>query len=418
MKRQGESISDQPPIKKPDASTDLRSKIGAKLQNLFNGINAESRFYARNRRRLYEDLFGEKHSEIIIDHPTIVIKTESPEVEECNDSSTLTSQNFLISAKSRLTELLNKQHEGTSKFKDSGKENTLSSSKNKSPKFCSSQTSVPSKSQSCSNNKKRNCTSKESSNSLSGAPNNQSCGKELIVVVEDIMNSKNKTKFTNLLPTKLSDCIDLSNEDSNLLNKQVRYSVNRNKGDLLNNTVDLCIDERSVSQLNTNSENYETDCCIIENNSMFNVSTSAYLKGSKSVLSNNYDASAAANVFPSTEENNQILYNNENDSELIDDPTIPQVIVDLRVEDKTFSIDGNSHLATGNPDGDVVLLCERTPTYEVITLEDNDDSKDVIEEVHECDQCGKAFRLKSLLNFHIRMHGSEMSPSSNSHSSS
>lgn len=111
-------ITLQPPVNKPDASTDLRSKIGAKLQTLLNGLDTDSVLYAKRRKQLYDDLFGKpKYSEIIID-PTIVIK-EEPDVEECSsDSSTLfNSQNFLLSAKSRLTELLNKQQDGGNKYK-------------------------------------------------------------------------------------------------------------------------------------------------------------------------------------------------------------------------------------------------------------------------------------------------------------
>lgn len=103
-------------MKKPDTSTDLRSKIGAKLQTLLNGINTDARL---TRRQLYKDLFGKPESSTIIIDPTIVIKTEEPDIEEIsNDSSTLLpSQNFLLSAKSRLTELLKKQPDAANKFK-------------------------------------------------------------------------------------------------------------------------------------------------------------------------------------------------------------------------------------------------------------------------------------------------------------
>ena len=87
------------------------------MQTLLNGIDKDSILYAKRQRQLYQDLFGKpKYSEIIID-PTIVIK-EEPDVEESssNSSNFLNSQNFLLSAKSRLTELLNKQ-DGTNKYK-------------------------------------------------------------------------------------------------------------------------------------------------------------------------------------------------------------------------------------------------------------------------------------------------------------
>lgn len=59
-------------------------------------------------------------------------------------------------------------------------------------------------------------------------------------------------------------------------------------------------------------------------------------------------------------------YDDQDNSELVDDPRIlPQVIMDIR-EDELISIDSNSNLVTEDPD--VVLLCEKARSHEVITL--------------------------------------------------
>ncbi|XP_042896956.1 uncharacterized protein [Parasteatoda tepidariorum] len=69
---------------------------------------------------------------------------------------------------------------------------------------------------------------------------------------------------------------------------------------------------------------------------------------------------------------------------------------------------------------DVVVLGEKRPTYEEITLEEDDEGevrekvvekekqepKSGEEPLYECTFCDKSFRVESLLKFHVKMHNS------------
>ncbi|GFT10735.1 hypothetical protein NPIL_216081 [Nephila pilipes] len=78
-------------------------------------------------------------------------------------------------------------------------------------------------------------------------------------------------------------------------------------------------------------------------------------------------------------------------------------------------------------DEDVVVLGVKRPTYQEITLEEDDDGKvyesnvkvvekpiqienDIEELLYNCSKCDKSFRVESFLKFHLRMHGTESSP--------
>ncbi|GFQ88058.1 hypothetical protein TNCT_492341 [Trichonephila clavata] len=79
-------------------------------------------------------------------------------------------------------------------------------------------------------------------------------------------------------------------------------------------------------------------------------------------------------------------------------------------------------------DEDVIVLGVKRPTYQEITLEEDDDGKvyesnvkvvekpvqkenEIEELLFNCSMCDKSYRVESLLKFHLRMHGIETSPS-------
>ncbi|GFT09209.1 uncharacterized protein TNCV_4106331 [Trichonephila clavipes] len=79
-------------------------------------------------------------------------------------------------------------------------------------------------------------------------------------------------------------------------------------------------------------------------------------------------------------------------------------------------------------DEDVIVLGVKRPTYQEITLEEDDDGKvyesnvkvvekpvqkenEIEELLFNCSMCDKSYRVESLLKFHLRMHGAETSPS-------
>lgn len=93
----------------------------------------------------------------------------------------------------------------------------------------------------------------------------------------------------------------------------------------------------------------------------------------------------------------------------------------------------DSDVSTPSPpceesDEDVVVLGVKRPTYQEITLEEDDDGKvyesnvkvvekpiqkenEIEELLFNCSKCNKSFRVESLLKFHLRMHGTETSSS-------
>lgn len=245
-------------------------------------------------------------------------------------------------------------------FQDSGKENALFSNRNKS----STNKSIVLQNPSCSKspsilynslNKKRISTSKEHTNTSPDSTSNDDHSKEL-VVVEDCMQSKLRRKSSRI--KHASSNIFSSNVGSNFVRKQNKHLTLDNLVKKKDNSGGLYSTRKSKSCKSA------SECSFIEDNSEI-----CRTKSAEFVLST--DASSLKvmehDVLQNTAESiGDIPY--YNDDEMVDDPIIPQVIVDIKVGE-VISPDVNCNFEMENSDSDVEVLCEKKRTAEVITLE-------------------------------------------------
>lgn len=204
-------------------------------------------------------------------------------------------------------------------------------------------------------NKKRISTSKEHTNSSSDSTNHEDPAKNLVVVLEDCMKSNIRTKSSR---TKHAGSnIISSNVGSNFVRKQDKHLTLDNLLNKKDNIRGLRSTRQSKPCENT------SECCFIEDNSEI-----CRTKPAEFVLSTDTSSlKMGHDVLQSTAESiSDIPYYNED--EMVDDPIIPQVIVDIKVGE-VISADGNCNFEMENSDSDVEVLCEKERTAEVITLE-------------------------------------------------
>lgn len=246
-------------------------------------------------------------------------------------------------------------------FQDSGKENALFSNRNKS----STSKSIVLQNPSCSKspsilynslNKKRISTSKEHTNSSSDSTSNDDHSKELVVVVEDSVQSKLRRKSSRI--KHAGSNVISSNVGSNFVRKQNKHLTLDNLVKKKDNSGGLYSTRKSKSCESA------PECSFIEDNSEICRTKSAEFvlstdTSSLKVMGHDVLQNAAESV-------GDIPYYNED--EMVDDPIIPQVIVDIKVGE-VISPDGNCNFEMENSDSDVELLCEKKRTAEVITLE-------------------------------------------------
>lgn len=234
-------------------------------------------------------------------------------------------------------------------FQDSGKENALSSNRNKS----SSSKSIFLQNPSCSKspsflynslNKRRNSANKEHTNPSPDSTNQEDHAKNLVVVLEDCMKSSYRTRLSR---TKHPGRNVISpNVGSNFVRKQDKH-LTLDLDNLVNKKANIGGLSSSRKSKSCKNSEISVSGCSVDNSEI------CRLKSVSAGLVLPTDASSL--------KESDIPYYNED--EMVDDPIIPQVIVDIKIGD------GNCNFETENSDSEVELLCEKERTAEVITLE-------------------------------------------------
>lgn len=234
-----------------------------------------------------------------------------------------------------------------------------------------------------------NNRTKSSSSELSNSSNpdifiSQKQPKNVCVLVEDIVKSGSINSFHSLLnkQTKNSICslsAQTSENSKNVLNSQKQCT---NTKGLINN--DITSDRKSCQSKNqfldkvTRPSTSDSSFSNLDNRSTTKISSQSDVPKPFTMSRHNAEAlKYGCNLSNNVLDLGDILVDKDeaklqayaDNSEYVDDPCLNETSTSEEKESESNFIVPELIQSQESPDADVVLLCEKQPTYEVITLE-------------------------------------------------
>ncbi|XP_055948831.1 uncharacterized protein LOC129981833 [Argiope bruennichi] len=421
MKRKRPARHDQSlkETEKPSSTKSLRSNITGKLQTLLNGFVSELQNISEDKRQDVALLFNPKYKESNCANDTSGVKSAFPSLSNSQDS-TKVLQNFIDSAKSRISGLLSNKQEN----QGSGGNNLLknlqpsSQTKTKTLSIDPLEIQINLKFQSllfkAFDTKKGNHANKQAI-TTSESIISEKDWQDLSRMLQDFSHSAKRKLHASLTKERNTQ---FQNGSVSIQNSPVKESQP------FNNTRSLVIasqrkDQNKELQKPVNLQN--PSCSPANNSSKLTKKNAKLLKmdfSSESTDSSNsprnpYDERYMLLLSDAEKCPNYVYLHLSSDSD----------------ERENIAESPNSLMQKSESEDEVIVLGEKSKTYQEVTLEEDDDGqvhesvvekiaekcakkeKEVEEPVFNCPICDKSYRAQSLLQFHIKMHTAE-NPSS------
>ncbi|KAF8796747.1 hypothetical protein HNY73_001090 [Argiope bruennichi] len=405
---------------KPSSTKSLRSNITGKLQTLLNGFVSELQNISEDKRQDVALLFNPKYKESNCANDTSGVKSAFPSLSNSQDS-TKVLKNFIDSAKSRISGLLSNKQEN----QGSGGNNLLknlqpsSQTKTKTLSIDPLEIQINLKFQSllfkAFDTKKGNHVNKKQAITTSESIISEKDWQDLSRMLQDFSHSAKRKLHASLTKERNTQ---FQNGSVSIQNSPVKESQP------FNNTRSLVIasqrkDQNKELQKPVNLQN--PSCSPANNSSKLTKKNAKLLKmdfSSESTDSSNsprnpYDERYMLLLSDAEKCPNYVYLHLSSDSD----------------ERENIAESPNSLMQKSESEDEVIVLGEKSKTYQEVTLEEDDDGqvhesvvekiaekcakkeREVEEPVFNCPICDKSYRAQSLLQFHIKMHTAE-NPSS------